>query len=501
MDLDVYGGRKKAMTSLKHQAVSGVKWSAVSQVSRQGTQLLTTIILAHLLTPSDFGLVGMAMVVIGFIGIFKDLGTSAAIIQRKVLSERLLSSIFWVNVGFGTLAMAVLFLGAPLGGAIYHEPRVIAILRILSLSFFISGLSILQQALLERSLAFDTLAKVEIISVLCGAVVGIGLAVVGAGVWSLVFQSLTTVSVTTVLLWLFSSWRPKRIFYWQEVKSVSSYSLNLVGFSIFNYFARNADYLLIGRYLGALELGYYTLAYRTLLFPLRNISAVIGRVMFPVYSAIQDDNRRFSYTYLKVASSIALITFPMMMGVLALAKPFVILVFGTKWLPVIPLLMILAPVGMIQSVGTTVGAIYQAKGRTDWMFRWGVGASTFIVVAFMLGVLWGVTGVAIAYATASFILFYPNFVIPFRLIDLEVAKLLKVLSKPFINSFFMFAVIVLFRMVLSSRLSDIVGLLLSAFLGIATYAGVSWMMMGRGQLKELWGLTGFGRTKHLPAPK
>jgi len=315
---------------IKYKAVSGIKWSTVSQVGRQGTQLVTTIILARLLSPSDFGLVGMAMVVIGFIGIFKDLGTSAAIIQRKKLSEGLLSSIFWVNVGFGALAMAVLFFGAPLGGLFYHEPRVDAILRVLSLTFFISGLSILQQALLERSLAFKKLAKVEISAVAAGAAVGIGMAFSGFGVWSLVFQSLTTVSVTTILLWLFSTWRPKWIFHWSEVKSVSSYSLNLTGFSIFNYFARNADYLLIGRYLGAQDLGYHTLAYRILLFPLQNISSVIGRVMFPVYSGIREDNTRFAKAYLKVASTIALITFPMMLGVLALAKPFVLTVFGIK---------------------------------------------------------------------------------------------------------------------------------------------------------------------------
>ena len=480
------------MTTLKHQAASGVKWSTVSQVSRQGTMLLTTIILARLLTPSDFGLVGMAMVVIGFIEMFKDLGTSAAIIQKKEIPESLLSSIFWVNAGFGILSMAVLFFGAPLGGLFFHEHLVIPILRVLSFGFFISCISILQKAILERSLAFHTLAKIEITAVACGSVTGVGLALLGARVWSLVFQSLTTVLVTTILLWLSSPWKPKWVFYWQEVRSISSYSLNLVGFKIFNYFARNMDYLLIGRYLGALELGYYTLAYRILLFPLQNISGVVVRVMFPVYSSIQDDNLRFSRAYLKVAATIALITLPMMMGVFALARPFVLSVFGEQWRPVILLIMILAPIGMIQSVGTTVGAIYLAKGRTDWMFRWGIVAGLFLMIAFVIGLHWSIMGVAAAYAIASLILFYPSFAIPFTLIDLQFKHLLRVLYRPLANSLIMFASIIALRAMLPTILSNVTVFCLLILSGIIIYCATSWIN-NRKQINELWNLSGLAR--------
>jgi len=482
------------MTALKQKAVSGIKWSAISQVGRQATQLLTTIILARLLSPSDFGLVGMAMVVIGFINIFKDLGTAAAVIQRKELSEALLSSIFWVNAGFGALAMIVLFLIAPFGGLLYRELRVVAVLQVLSMSFFISGLGILHQALLERSLSFNSLAKLETASVLVGAIVGIGLAFADAGVWSLVFQSLTTAIVATVLLWLLSSWRPQWAFRWSEVRAISRFSLNLTGYSIFNYFARNADYLLIGRYLGAQDLGYYTLAYRILLFPLQNITAVIGRVMYPVLSTMQDDNRRFASAYLKVIGAIALITFPLMTGLLALAEPFVLTFFGQTWRPVILLIMIFAPVGMIQSVGATVGGIYQVKGRTDWMFRWGIGSGTLVVIAFLAGLRWGIVGMAVAYAIASFLLSYPSFWIPFRLVDLKFVQLLRVLRSSFLNSGLMFVMLVLFIMILPSSLPDVIILLLSVILGVAIYTAATWLT-NREQLKELWDLTGLNRRK------
>ncbi len=480
--------------SLTQQTASGVKWSTVSQIGRQGAQLLTTVILVRFLTPSDFGLIGMAMVVIGFVGIFKGLGTSAAIIQKKELSEELLSSIFWVNAGFGLLVMLVIYFGAPLGGLFYKEPRVIPVLQVLSLSFFVSGLSVLQQALLERALAFQTLAKIELSAVISGSAVGIGLVLLGAGVWSLVFQLLTTVTITTILLWVFSSWTVTWTFRWHEVKSVSNYSLNLLGFNVLNYLARNADYLLIGRYLGAQDLGYYTLAYRILLFPLQNISNVISRVMFPVYSGIQKDNLRFANAYIKVAVTIALITFPMMMGVFILAKPLVLTVFGGEWQPVIPLIMILAPVGMVQSIGSTVGPIYQAKGRTDWMFWWGIGAGTLTLTAFVIGLRWGIVGVAIAYAVAALILAYPNFAIPFKLIDLNFLRFLKALQYPFLSSIIMLLVLVIFKLTLAETLSYPMELATGIILGSVVYIALNWTT-NRDLLQELWNLSGLKRSR------
>jgi PST family polysaccharide transporter len=338
------------------------------------------------------------------------------------------------------------------------------------------------------------LAKLEIASVATGAIVGIVMAFLNFGVWSLVFQSLTTVLLGTIFLWLVSSWRPKWVFYWKEVRSVSRFGLNLTGFSIFNYFARNADYLLIGRYLGAQELGYYTLAYRILLFPIQNISAVITRVLYPVVSTFQNDNRRFTSLYLKVTTSIALITFPLMLGMMALARPFVLTFFGEKWEPVILLVTIFAPVGLLQSIGTTVGIIYQAKGRTDWMFRWGLGSGLIVVSSFVIGLRWGIIGVAVAYAIATVLLTYPSFYFPFKLIDLKLSRMLKVLKPTFVNSFLMFILLVIMRLSLPRSLSSAAVLVLSAMVGIAVYVSVSYLT-NQDQIRELWGLVGMSRRK------
>ncbi|RLC21973.1 MAG: colanic acid exporter [Deltaproteobacteria bacterium] len=471
--------------SLRNLTISGIKWSSVSQFGKQGLSFVVTAILAHLLNPSDYGLIGMATVVIGFMQLFKDLGTSAAIIQRQNLSQTLISSIFWMNAGFGVLMMGLAWLIAPLISLFYYEPRLTLVLRVLSFSFFISGLSIVQNALLQKKLCFDMLTKSEIISAVFGSIIGITMAAKGFGVWSLVGQTITGNICLTICLWISSEWRPSRSFSCSEIRTISSYSLNLTGYSIFNYFARNADYIIIGRYLGAQDLGYYTLAYRLMLYPLQSVTSVIGRVLFPIFSQIQNDNERFRRVYLKICFSTALITFPMMAGLWVVSESFILSIFGEKWSSVIPLLMILAPVGMIQSVGSTVGAIYQAKGRTDWMFRWGIATGTFASISFIIGMRWGIMGIAWTYFLVSLIVFaYPNFAIPFRLIELGFQKFLSVLWRPFVCSMLMFSILLILQFLLPGQLLAIWELSILTVSGIAMYGVITWMF-NRQQLNEV----------------
>lgn len=475
--------------SLNRQAASSVKWSTVSQAGRQIMQFVTTAILARLLSPADFGLVGMATIVTGFIWLFQDLGTASAVIQRKHSSESLLSSIFWMNVGFGLLGMLALLIVAPLAASFYQEPRITVILRVLSVTFLLSGVTTLQKALLERELAFAKLAKIEISATLAGSAIGISLAVLGWGVWALVYQALTVVVVTTILIWMKTFWQPKIMFNWNELKKVSSYSLNLTGFSIFNYFSRNADYLLVGKFLGTQELGYYTLAYRLMLYPLQNISAIANRVLFPVFSRVQDDNSKFSSAYLKIVSSIAILTFPLMIALWGVAEPFVMTIFGRQWQPVSWLLLILAPVGLLQSIGTTVGLLYQAKGRTDWMFRWGVFAGIVFITSFVIGLHWGIIGVAGAYTIANVTLTYPGFAIPLRLIELRVVDLGKALWRPLFASFLMLGAVLGLKAVLPTGLAN--GWILAILVtnSCVIYLLASWYI-NRSQMQQMLEMAG-----------
>ena len=265
------------------------------------------------------------------------------------------------------------------------------------------------------------------------------------------------------------------------------FSLNLTGFQLVNYLARNADYIIIGRYLGAQDLGYYSLSYRLLLFPLQNISGVVGRVMFPFYARLQDSDNQMALAWLKVAGAISLIAFPLMLGVMGVSRPFVITVFGEQWMPIVPLILLLAPVGMVQSVGSTVGALYMAKGRTDWMFRWGIFAASVAVVSFLIGVRWGIIGVAAAYAIATFGLAYHSFAIPFKLIELRVYALLKVIWQPLVGSLLMLLVVLGVGRVLPTELASVWELSILVPLGVVAYGVVSWLI-NRQNVIEIWSL-------------
>jgi PST family polysaccharide transporter len=470
--------------SLKQQVISGVKWSAMAQVGQQVLHLVTTAVLANLLLPKAFGLMGMALVFIGFLEIFKHLGTATAVIQRKEISEELLSSVFWLNAVFGLLVMLLLMGAAPLLAAIYQESQVTPIIRVLAVGFLISGLSILQQALLQRSMSFNTLAQVTVGSALMGALVGIGAAMAGAGVWSLVAKSIVTDTTKTLWLWGASRWRPHFLFRWSEVWSISRYSLNLSGYTILKYFMNNVDYLLIGRYLGAEALGYYTLAYRLMLYPVWNISGVIARVAFSAYVQMQDDNERFRSAHIHVSRMIAFITFPLMLGMMAVASPFVLTVFGEEWAPVIVLLMLLAPIGMEQSLGYTLELIYRTKDRTDWLFWWGVFSGVLKTVAFIIGLQWGVVGVATAYVVATVLLMYPSYALPYRLIGLSLREFVGALSRTLLSSLFMLSVVLVAHVLLANLLSSAWLLAVLVLLGGLTYLLVTWIF-NRSQMLEV----------------
>ena len=444
---------------------------------------------ARLLSPSDYGLLTMALVVTGMIDLFRDLGTSAALVHRKEVSDSMLSSLFWFNTAIGLGSTVLLWLLSPVFSKFYQEPRLELLLRVLAPTFFISGLGQVQRTLMEKDLGFGRLAKVEISSSALASIVGIGLALAGAGVWSLVFQSLTTATAAAAILFLSLSWKPSWEFRWKEIKSLGYYSLQLTGFNLFNFLSRNADYLLVGCFLGARDLGYYTMAYRVMLYPLQNVSQVIGRVIFPVFSQVQEDEARLRRGYLTVAGSIALVSFPMMTGLMVASDILVPVVFGPEWEPVIPLITILALIGLVQSVGTTVGSIYQAKGRTDLMLRWGLFSGCLAVCAFVIGIRWGTIGVASAYAVVSLALVIPNFTIPFRLINLGLTELGVHLWRPLVCSLVMGGLLLLIRPVLST-LTPMTSLLVLAVSGIVAYGMIGWSI-NREQARQTLAAAGF----------
>lgn len=210
----------------------------------------------------------------------------------------------------------------------------------------------------------------------------------------------------------------------QAVNELWGFSSNLLGAQLLNYGVRNFDYLLIGRFVGSEGLGIYTRAYTTMLLPINQITAVVGRVMFPALSRIQSDLQKVKDVYLYANRIIALVTIPLMVGLIVVARPFVLTLFGPKWEAVIPILQILCLIGIKQPIGSTVGWIYQSQGRTDLMFRWSAFSILVTIVAFLIGIKWDIIGVSVAYAVRSYLIWYPNIVIPGRLIEMSFKEFL-----------------------------------------------------------------------------
>ncbi len=386
---------------LKGRTVNGLFWSFFSQGGRLGCQFIVVAVLARLLSSETFGLLATAIVLTGFGNIFVEMGIGVALIQKQDATLEHYDSFFWLNVGAGAFMTVLIVAIAPLMAGFYKQPHLQPVVMALSISYFFTSLVVVQQALLMKEMKFKQLAARDLGATIFSGVVGIVLAWQGFGVWSLVAQELVFSSFNAVLTWALSSWHPRFYFSSERVREVSHFSTHLIGFDILNYCARNVDKLIVGRFLGMEALGYYSLAYRIVLFPLQNIAWAISRVMFPVLSMIQHDLARVADIYVRMIGTIAFVVVPLMMGVFICAPEIVRIFLGEKWLPMIPLLRIFVLCGIFQSIGTTVGNIYLSQGKADRQFNLQTVGTLIVTVSVGAGLRWGVVGVAAFYTVQA----------------------------------------------------------------------------------------------------
>lgn len=465
---------------LGQRTIRGVGWTLMSQMGKQSVQFLVSVIMARLLGPQAFGLIGMIYVFTGFMSLFGEMGFGAALVQHQQIENRHLSSVFWLNVALGAILTGGLIVGAPWIGAFYSQAVLIPLTQVLACNFLIVPLGLVPTSILSRALNFKHIAFAEMLGVFAGGVTAIAMAALGYGVWSLVCQILLTSFITVLGLWMFAKWRPALRFDRHAVKELLSYSLNLLGFNVFNYWVRNGDNLLVGKYFGTAQLGVYARAYSFMLLPLSQITGILSRVMFPALSLIQTDRPRVKQIYLRSVAIIALVTFPIMLGLFVVADRFVFALLGNEWAGVIPILRIFCLLGMVQSIGSTVGWIYQSQGRTDWMFRWGIGAGTLLIFSIVLGVFLGsIESVAVCYSCASgLLLLYPSFAIPGKLINMSVAEVVRSVSGIFACAVSMAFGVFIVGMLLPFGWSEWICLIIEAVVGI----GIYWLMVSRSQL-------------------
>ena len=463
-------------------AVANARWVSISQASRIVAQLVSITVLARVLPPQAYGLMAMAAVVTNFAYLFRDLGSGAALIQAPQVSPQLATTLHWSNVAFGVLIAIAVAGFSPLIAQIFREPELAPVLCLLALIFPLSSLGVVRQALLERESRFALIAAVEIAAAVVGLLVALALASLGAGVYSLVGQIVAATLVTTGALAWRSPFSPLLRWHWPEFKSIAGFSGNLSLFNVVLYLSRNADSAVIGRLLGSASLGVYSIAYRVMLFPVQNMSYVASRSLYPVMSRQQDDLAGMAALYLKTIGFIAFLTAPLMAGLFVLREPFVLTIFGTRWQAAIPVLAWLAPVGFLQSIVSTTGTVFMARGRTDLMLYLGILATVLQVGAFVIGSRWGIEGVAACYLLANVFNALPALYFSGCLLGISLSALLRTLTLPVTGAGMMVIAVLLARQEMSE--STLLTLLLMAALGVAVYAAASALLL-RPQLGQL----------------
>ncbi|WBM70858.1 lipopolysaccharide biosynthesis protein [Buttiauxella sp. WJP83] len=411
------------------QIKKNIKWVGINQVFKIVVQIVGMVVLARIIAPKEYGVMSMALVVTVFASIFRDLGTSAAIIQKKELDRKTINAVFWLNVFMGLSIGVVIAICSPFIAQLFHEKRLVFILCIISLSFPVTSLSSVHLALLERESKFNKVAFVEMSSSALGLVIAILMALLGYGVYSLVAQTLISSLFSTILLWLGSDWRPmnKVSLNRDECKNILSFSGNLTGFNIINYFSRNADSIIIGHVFSPQILGAYSLAYRIMLFPLQSLTFVATRALFPVISRKQDNIHEVKDIYLKVISVISLLVCPIMSGLAILREPFINFIMGGQWGLTSDLLLWLAPTGYIQAIVSTCGAIFMARNKAKVLFLLGVVSAILQVGAFIVGSQLGIMYIAKFYLIANVANFLICMSVVMSLLNGNLLNILKVI--------------------------------------------------------------------------
>lgn len=425
------------------------------------------------------------MVVIGFAQLFADMGISNAIIYRQDATRDELSSLYWVNVLAGFVLFGAVCGAAPLVTKFYHEPRLTDLIYLSSVIFLITPFGQQFQILLQKELTFDRLTKIEIAGALANSATAVSLALFGLGVYSLIWGQLASALLRVLLLsfWGWRNWRPRLHFAKRDLRGYIGFGLYQMGEKAVNYLSANIDYIIIGRFLGPEALGFYTLAYQIVTFPLTKINPIFTRVAFPTFSKIQDNNFKMRSGYCKVINYISMISFPMLTGMIVVAPEFTKLVFGVKWNPSIIIIQILCLVGVFKSLGNPIGSVLLAKGRADIGFYWNIFVVIMLSVAVIIGTNWGIAGVAFAILILQMPLFFIIQPIVNRLINLKFKNYFQAIQSPFFCSLIMLAGMISLKMILSD-INMLSLFITTVAVGIIIY-GVSYYIKDKAALIEL----------------
>ena len=422
------------MNDLKRKSVRGGAVTFLSQGATIGIQLASTVVLARLLSPSDYGLIAMVTSITAFAGLFRDLGLSSAAIQTKNLTRAQQSNLFWLNVTMGTMLTAIVGIASPLVAWFYGQPELLPVTLTLSIGFLISSIGSQHSALLVRNMQLVRQAVAGISGALVSLGITICLAINDWAYWSLVWGGLAGMTTTTFLLVSLSPFRVGLPSRGTGIREMLNLGANVTAFDFVNYFHRNLDNLLIGKSCGITALGSYSRAYSLLMLPINSIRSPINTVGFPALSRLQDRPQDFRHYYLQIARLVALASMPFTAFLFVTAKPVIEIALGAQWTGIAPIFAILSTVGFMQPTITLWGMVVLSRGMGRRYLHLGIFNTICSAMGFLAGLPWGPEGVAAGYATVTYLTAYPILRWAFLGTPLSFSDFIEAISRPFFGS-------------------------------------------------------------------
>ena len=390
-------------------------------MGRLGAQLMqfaASLVLARLLSPTEFGLFADVLVFTQFSQLLFELGMGAALVQLPEVDDQDLSTVFWLNAAGGLVFAGLMVAAGPLIAAFFHEPQLRVLAPLTALTYTLN-IGVCHLALLQRALRFRAIAGAELVAAFVGFVVTVVLALSGVGVTALAIGLVVQNAGVSLVVWCLVPWRPGRVVARASVVRVWRFCAGMLGTNVVNYWGRNADNLLIGRFLGAAPLGLYNRAFNLMSLPVQQVSLVVGRVMLPVLAGMQDDRARSARVYRRTLRAVNVATVPVLVGLAAVSPALVPLLWGERWAPMVPLLAVVCLAGVPQCQTLSVGWVFQAQGRTGTMFKMGSLSAGLGVLAMLPALHWGAIGVAWAVFARGWLFTMPAFFVACRLLDLS----------------------------------------------------------------------------------
>ncbi|MDK1387888.1 lipopolysaccharide biosynthesis protein [Sinorhizobium sp. 8-89] len=488
--------------TLRKSVGRGAIATGLAQAVKILTQILSVIVLSRLLSPQDFGIVAMCAPVLAFIALFQDFGLTQATVQKSAITHDEVNCLFWVNVVV-SVTLACLMLGAaPLIAAFYREPRVGPLISAMALQIVAYGLGAQHLALINRRMAFRRLALIEIASAIAGFCAAVAWTIVDRSYWALYAGTLTSAVLPTLCYWANSRWRPGTPRKVEGVGDLLNFGAGITGFNFANFFARNLDNILIGKYLGEAQLGLYDRAYKLLLFPLSQIANPLSKVMVPALSRLTGEPDRYRSAYLRVMPLMLIVTLPGVAAAVAIADVLIPFALGQQWRESADIFRALGFAGLLQPLNNPAGWLFISQGRSGDFMRWGIVTATTSALAFIIGLPHGALGVAIVYAASEYLRTPFLWIYVGREGPLKVGDMIRAASPFVLGSHMALAVVWLMRPVLPDH--AVLAILGAAFLSYTITVAIALLFpFGRTSLREAVNLlparaakpTGRGQTR------